>query len=134
LAAQTFKEPYEKFPSGPYAERSAWKYGWRMYTTGNFAETARVFESAAATFPRSDFRPPYLYWSARAREQLGQRDAAQARLRLVHTDYMNSYYGRLASRRLTPAKAEAAQARPASFQAPSPQPPPVSAPPPNAGL
>jgi len=47
---------------------------------------------------------------------------------------MNSYYGRLASRRLTPAKAEAAQARPASFQAPSPQPPPVSAPPPNAGL
>jgi peptidoglycan lytic transglycosylase len=130
LAAQTFKELYEKFPSGPYAERSAWKYGWRAYTTGNYAETVRVFESAAATFPRSDYRPPYLYWSARAREKLGQREAAQARLRLVHTDYMNSYYGRLASRLLPPVKAEVAQARPAAFQAPSPAPAPVSPPPP----
>ena len=68
LAAQTFKELYDEFPSGPYAERSAWKYGWRAYTTGNYAETARVFESAAAAFPRSDYRPPYLYWAgARAR-------------------------------------------------------------------
>jgi peptidoglycan lytic transglycosylase len=136
LAAQTFKELYEKFPSGPYAERSAWKYGWRSYTTGNYAETVRVFESAAATFPRSDYRPPYLYWSARAREKLGQREAAQARLRLVHTDYMNSYYGRLASRLLPPVKAEAAQPRPAALQSPAstPSPAPVGSPPPTAGL
>src|SRR5262249_19176211 len=83
LAAQTFKELYERFPSGPYAERSAWKYGWHAYTTGNYAETVRVFESAAATFPRSHYPPPYLYWSARARDRLGQREAAQARLPLA---------------------------------------------------
>ena len=33
---------YEKFPTGPYAERSAWSIGWRSYTSGNFAETVRV--------------------------------------------------------------------------------------------
>jgi peptidoglycan lytic transglycosylase len=133
LAAQTFKELYEKFPTGPYAERSAWKYGWRSYTTGNYAETVRVFESAAAAFPRSDYRPPFLYWAARAREKLGQRETAVARLRLVHTDYMNSYYGRLASRLLPPVKAEAAQARPAAFQA-AQAPAPIGAQPPTAGV
>jgi TolA-binding protein len=83
LAAQTFRELFEKFPSGPNAERSAWKYGWWAYTTGNYPETARVFESAAAAFPRSDYRPPYLYWAARAREKMGERETSRARMRLV---------------------------------------------------
>jgi len=100
LAAQTFRELFEKFPTGPHAERAAWKYGWWAYTTGNYAETARVFEAAAAAFPRSDYRPPWLYWSARARDKLGQRETADARMRLIHADYLNSYYGRLAARRL----------------------------------
>ena len=100
LAAQTFKELFDTFPDGPHGERSAWKYGWWAYTTGQYAETARVFEKAAAAFPRSDYRPPYLYWAARAREKMGDRETAQSRMRLVYADYMNSYYGRLASRRL----------------------------------
>ncbi|HWK10172.1 MAG TPA: tetratricopeptide repeat protein, partial [Vicinamibacterales bacterium] len=95
LAAQTFKELFEKFPNGTRAERAAWKYGWWCYKTASYAETVRVFEAAAATFPRSDYRPPYLYWAARARAQMGDRATANARLRLVYTDYMNSYYGRL---------------------------------------
>ena len=132
-AAQTFRELFEKFPSGPNAERSAWKYGWWAYTTGNYAETARVFESAAAAFPRSDYRPPYLYWAARAREKMGERETSQARMRLVYTDYLNSYYGRLASRRLPPANVEAASAVPASVRAPQPR-NPVSGPLPTASL
>jgi len=43
LAAQTFRELFEKFPTGPHAERSAWKYGWWAYTIGNYAETAGRF-------------------------------------------------------------------------------------------
>ena len=105
LAAQTFKDLFAKFPAGPYAERAAWKYGWWAYTTRNYTETARVFETAAAGFPRSDYRPSWLYWSARAREKLGQRQIAEARMRLVHADYLNSYYGRLAAARLAPVRA-----------------------------
>jgi soluble lytic murein transglycosylase len=108
LAAQTFKELFDRFPNGPNAERAAWKYGWWAYTNGNYAETARVFEKGSAVFPRSDYRPPWLYWAARSREKMGDRDAYQARMRLVYTDYMNSYYGRLASRRLPAPRAEAA--------------------------
>jgi soluble lytic murein transglycosylase len=137
LAAQTFKQLYEEFPDGPHAERSAWKYGWWAYTTGKYAETARVFEKAAAAFPHSDYRPPDLYWAARARETMGEREAAQARMRLVYGDYLNSYYGRLARRRLPETRTETAAAsppaalpqpvslRPAPL-APVPDPPPTA--------
>jgi soluble lytic murein transglycosylase len=103
-AEKTFREMYEKYPTGHYAERAAWKIGWWAYRNGNFAETVRVFEGAAANFPRSDYRPPWLYWSGRAHETLREQPLAEARYALVETDYRNSYYGRLASRRLNTAR------------------------------
>jgi soluble lytic murein transglycosylase len=101
-AARTFKELYERFPSGPRSERAAWKYGWWAYTSGNYPETVRIFESAALAFPRSDYRPSFVYWAGRSHEKLGHRPQAESRLRLVYTDYANSYYGRLAERQLAP--------------------------------
>ena len=100
-AAKAFKELYDRFPTGPRAERAAWKYGWWAYITGNYAETIRVFESASSGFPRSDYRPSFLYWAGRAHEKLGENAQADSRLRLVYTDYANSYYGRLAERQLS---------------------------------
>jgi soluble lytic murein transglycosylase len=99
-AAQTFKELYARFPHGLRAERAAWKYGWDAYINDNYAETIRVFESAAIGFPRSDYRPSFLYWAGRAHGKLGHSTQAESRLRLVYTDYANSYYGRLAERQL----------------------------------
>ena len=54
------------------------------------------FDNGAAQFPRSDFRPSWLYWSGRATQQVGDIETGIARLRLAATDYHNSYYGRLA--------------------------------------
>jgi soluble lytic murein transglycosylase len=99
-ADQTFREMYEKFPTGHYAERAAWKIGWWAYKSGRYADTIRAFESAAANFPRSDYRPGWLYWSARAHDALKEPAIAQARYTLVAIDYLNSYYGRLAVTRL----------------------------------
>jgi len=101
-ADATFREMYEKFPSGRYAERAAWKIGWTAYRNGVYAETARVFERVAADFPRSDYRPAWLYWSGRAHDLLKEQDLAVTRYTLVATDYLNSYYGRLAVQRLDP--------------------------------
>jgi peptidoglycan lytic transglycosylase len=99
-AAKAFKRLYELFPTGPRAERAAWKAGWSAYKAGEYAETVRVFESAAVGFPRSDYRPSFLYWAGRAHARLGESTQAESRLRLVYTDYANSYYGRLAERQL----------------------------------
>jgi peptidoglycan lytic transglycosylase len=99
-AAEAFRELLQRFPKGQRAERAAWKLGWWEYKNGRYAETIRVFESAAATFPRSDYRPSWIYWAARARERTKDPANAADRYRLVTADYLNSYYGRLATRRL----------------------------------
>ena len=83
------------FPSGRFAERAAWKVGWRAFRSGNPGEAASVFEEAAARFPRSDYRPAFLYWSARAREALGDAQTAASRDALVRADYRHTYYGGL---------------------------------------
>jgi len=117
-AAKTFDELYAKFPTGPRAERAAWKSGWWSYKNGEYAETVRIFEKAATGFPRSDYRPSFLYWSARSHGKLKAGPDAESRMRLVFADYGNSYYGRLASRTL-PARARLAassDAIPASRQ------------------
>jgi soluble lytic murein transglycosylase len=100
-AAKVFEELFQKFPNGPRAERAAWKSGWWAYKNGDYANTVRIFEGAAAAFPRSDYRPSFLYWSGRSHGKLGVGAEAESRLRLVVTDYGNSYYGRLANRHLS---------------------------------
>ena len=99
-ADETFREMADKFPAGRYAEKAAWKIGWWAYKNGRYGDTIRVFEKAAVDFPRSDHRPAWLYWSGRAHEALKDKSLADARYVLVATDYLNSYYGRLAAKRL----------------------------------
>ena len=111
-AAQVFAELYEKFPTGARSERAAWKSGWWSYRKGDYANAVRTFEGAAASFPRSDYRPSFLYWAARAHAALGQRDVAAIRFGLVFADYGNSYYGRLAKKHVSrTADADPAQER-----------------------
>ena len=104
-ADRMFRELYRRFPQGRHAERAAWKIGWWAYKNGNPAEAIGVFEGAAAAMRRADTRPAWLYWAARSHDALGQRDTALARYRLVATDYLNSYYGRLSSKILEERKA-----------------------------
>ena len=74
--------------------------GWWAYRAGRFDEAVRLFDGGSAQFPRSDYRPSWLYWSGRAAQQLGDVETGVARLRLAAIDYHNSYYGRLAVARL----------------------------------
>jgi soluble lytic murein transglycosylase len=99
-ADDVFRELYRRFPHGRYAERAAWKVGWWFYKTNQLADAALIFDEAAAAFPRADTRPAWLYWAARAHDQCGEESIATERYRLVATDYLNSYYGRLASKQL----------------------------------
>ncbi|MGH7551903.1 MAG: transglycosylase SLT domain-containing protein, partial [Longimicrobiales bacterium] len=120
-----FRELATRFPRHRYAERAAWKAGWAAYRNRRFDEAVRLFESAAAAFPRADYRPSWLYWSARSRDQLNDTVTANDRYRLVVSDYRNSYYGRLAAALLTRRRqpvlsspSEAALARLASSKVP----------------
>jgi soluble lytic murein transglycosylase len=100
-ADATFRDLARLFPRSRYAERAAWKIGWWAYKHGRFAEAAQTFEAAAASFPRADLRPAWLYWSGRSRDQAGDQTSANSRYRLASIDYLNSYYGRLSANILT---------------------------------
>lgn len=95
-AAEVFGMMVQRFPTGRFAERAAWKAGWWAYRHKNDAAAIAYFETGARSFPRSDYRPSWLYWSARAKQRLGDTAGASARFVLTATDYLNSYYGRLA--------------------------------------
>jgi len=99
-ADQESLELFEGFPKGRYTERAAWRIGWRAYRTGNYAEAVRIFERAAFNFPRSDYRPAWLYWSGRAHQNLNELDLAAARYSVEVIDYVHTYHGRLALQRL----------------------------------
>ncbi len=120
-ADAVFRELYEKFPTGRFGERAAWKTGWWAYTHGRYADTTRIFERAAMDFPRSDNRPAWLYWLGRAYDALGDTARAQARYALAVTDYGNIYYGRLADTHLV---ARPAERRRVAEAAPAPVAPP----------
>jgi soluble lytic murein transglycosylase len=92
-----FRELLRLFPKHPHAERAAWKVGWRAYRAGRLREAADTFDRAASMFPRADYRPSWLYWSARARTQLRDTALASERYSIVIGEYQNSYYGRLAA-------------------------------------
>jgi soluble lytic murein transglycosylase len=96
-ADDVFRELVRRFPRGRFADRAAWKIGWLAYKDDRFAETATTFEAAAVVSPRANYRPSWLYWAARSHDQLGNQDAATVLYRIVAGDYLNSYYGRLAS-------------------------------------
>jgi soluble lytic murein transglycosylase len=123
LADAVFREMLERYPAGRFAERAAWKAGWRAYRERRFDEAQRIFDAGSAQFPRSDYRPSWLYWSGRAAQELGDTETGVARLRLAATDYHNSYYGRLALTRLANARGGAVtptlQREPAAPQLPT---------------
>lgn len=95
-----FREILNRYPAGRFAERAAWKAGWWAYRQGQFTDALQYFDRGSAQFPRSDYRPSWLYWSGRAAQQAGDVETGVARLRLAAIDYRNSYYGRLAVKRL----------------------------------
>jgi len=99
-ADAVFREILNRYPAGRFAERAAWKAGWWAYRQGQFSDALQYFDRGAEQFPRSDYRPSWLYWSGRAAQQAGDIETGTARLRLAATDYHNSYYGRLAVKRL----------------------------------
>jgi soluble lytic murein transglycosylase len=134
-AAAVFGEMYRRYPTGINAERAAWRAGWWAYLQKNYAETVRLFEDAFSRFGRSDYRSAWSYWTARAKESLGDRSSAATAYGQVVDLYKNSYYGREATRqlaRLAPvAGAGVARVR---RETPAPPPPPDVAPPGNARL
>ena len=109
-ADAVFRELYSKYPRGRYAERAAWKIGWRSYRERRYDEVPAFFERAAADFPRSDYRPMWLYWAGRAHEALHQTIARARALRACR-DRLPQFVLRAACGQTAPDPAASARVR-----------------------
>jgi len=127
-ADAVFREILLKNPRGKYSERAAWKVGWRAYREHQYRETLMYFERAASDFPRSDYRPAWLYWAGRAHEALNERELADERYTLTTADYLNTYYGRLAVVRMNGRRAAPRVVSAKTESTPSLLPPPPNEP------
>ncbi|MCC7008610.1 MAG: transglycosylase SLT domain-containing protein [Acidobacteria bacterium] len=96
-AVAVFREILQKHPQGAFAERAVWKAGWAAFRGGDYQGAIALFDPAVDDFPRSDYRPSWLYWSARAHERLGHAGMARDGFQRTVSAYRNSYYGRQAS-------------------------------------
>jgi soluble lytic murein transglycosylase len=121
-ADEVFRLIIERYPAGRFTERAYWRVGWWAYRDGKFQDAATLFDRAAGAFPRSDYRPSWLYWSGRAWQQAGRQALAAERLVLAATDYFNSYYGRLARTQLGRDRAAAISTQFARPAGPGPAP------------
>ena len=79
---QTFREMYQKFPTGHYAERAAWKIGWCAYKAGRYADAIARVRVGGRAFPA--LRLPAVVAllvgpRARGAERAGDRRASATR-------------------------------------------------------
>ena len=84
-AAAAFAELYEKFPTGPRAERAAWKAGWWSYKNGDYAEHRPGVREGGQRLPalRLSTVLPVLV-GAFARQARGRRERAGADAARLH--------------------------------------------------
>ena len=112
-------ELFEKFPERPARRARRVEVGMvglqerRLRRDG-----ARLRDRGRGRFRGPTTARSFLYWAARSHGKLGAGADAESRLRLVVTDYGNSYYGRLAGRHLSAQRADGADRRRRSGGAP----------------
>ena len=100
LADAAFRELCEKNPKSAYRSGRRGKPGGDRTGRGATRKRSATSIAPAYDFPRSDHRPAWLYWSGRAHERLNAKTIADERYLLAVADYLNTYYGRLAAKRL----------------------------------
>jgi soluble lytic murein transglycosylase len=75
-----------------------WRIGWAHYRMGRFREAAHTFHEVSRKKDDPQITPKFLYWTARALEQLKDKKAGEA-LASVCRKYRLTYYCQLARMR-----------------------------------
>jgi soluble lytic murein transglycosylase len=91
---------YEQFPTGRLIDRATWRVGWSEYKQGRFEQAAAIYEKAARDRPKTSYTGAFLYWTARARRELGQEEEARKLFQETADRYKYAYHGVIARQAL----------------------------------
>jgi soluble lytic murein transglycosylase len=99
LAEETFRALARRFPAREVAGAALWRLGWLAYLRGDAGAAASTWTQLTEVAGGRAHRLAALYWTGRAKDQLGAHEAAQGAYRRVLAEAPRSYYGLLAERR-----------------------------------
>jgi soluble lytic murein transglycosylase len=116
-AAAAYRAVAARYPAREVAGAALWRLGWLAWGRGDVKAAGRTWSRLLDLPGGRAFRLPALYWTGRAREASGSREAAADLYRRVVADAPRSYYGVLAVRRLADAPARVADAEAAASPA-----------------
>ncbi|MBI3327946.1 MAG: transglycosylase SLT domain-containing protein, partial [Nitrospinae bacterium] len=100
-ALQAFRRVAQRGNRSEFADDAWWYLGWIQYGLRRYRQATQTWGKLLRTFPASPLVPDTLYWQGRAFERLGRRANAQSRYEWLQTSYRQTYYGYLATARLT---------------------------------
>lgn len=101
-AVQYYSQIIEEYPGSPLLieEGVLWKVGWYFYSSGDYEQALIYFRKLKENrFSDPKWIRRALYWEARSKENLGQRDKAVRDYLVLIKNYPPSYYGSLAQYR-----------------------------------
>jgi peptidoglycan lytic transglycosylase len=114
-AVPYWRQIFEHYPEGKYAERACWRVSWSDYRAGRYELAAQSLERTARVRAPSSATPGFLYWAGRARAAQGQTEGARILYEETERRYRYAYHGlraREALARLPPPPPEAAPLTP----------------------
>jgi soluble lytic murein transglycosylase len=117
---QYYRQVYELFPQGRYAENAHWKVTWHAYQNRETAEQSeqawKLLDEHARRYPSSPHATAALYWLGRLAESRSDWMAAGTLYTHLASTYPLYYHTLLAEERLRSLPAQAGRASPEVMQ------------------
>ena len=104
LVEDKYRALVRRFPAREVAGAALWRLGWLAYLRGDASAAASSWTQLTDVPGGRAYRLAALYWTGRAKDQLGSREAAQRAYQRVLGEAPRSYYGLLAEHRITAPK------------------------------
>ena len=105
LAEDSYRALVRRFPAREASANALWRLGWLSYVRGDVSAAALSWTHLTEMPGSRAHRLAALYWTGRAKDQLGAREPAQRAYQRVISEAPRSYYGLLAERRLAGSRA-----------------------------
>ena len=100
-AEAVYRRLAAEYPDAEEAGRALWRLGWLAWLRGSLQEAAQRWGRLSAVRGGANYREAGGYWMGRAREERGDAEEAARQWAALAASAPRSYYGLLASRRLT---------------------------------
>jgi len=96
-AAEVYRAVAARYPSREVAGASLWRLGWLAWAKDDARAAEQSWTRVGEPGADRAYRIPALYWAGRAREQQGDRAAAERLFARVLAEAPRTYYGVLAA-------------------------------------